>query len=80
MIPVRAAPMMSVYREVGLILRRGVAGCEAVTADDRSVGVFKDDQSAALELWGQINPPRRAQMSLFAAAALDFVAKQERAS
>jgi hypothetical protein len=46
--------MLSVYdgREcIGLILRRGDGGAEAFTADDRSVGLFKDDQDAALELW-----------------------------
>jgi hypothetical protein len=46
--------MLSVYdgREcIGFILRRGDGGAEAFTADDRSVGLFKDDQDAALELW-----------------------------
>jgi hypothetical protein len=46
--------MLSVYdgREcIGFILRRGGGGAEAFTADDRSVGLFKDDQDAALELW-----------------------------
>jgi hypothetical protein len=50
----RTAPMLSVYdgREcIGFILRRGGGGAEAFTADDRSVGLFKDDEDAALELW-----------------------------
>jgi hypothetical protein len=50
----RRSPMLSVYdgREcIGFILRRGGGGAEAFTADDRSVGLFKDDQDAALELW-----------------------------
>ena len=48
------APMLSVYDGhecIGFILRRGGGGAEAFTADDRSVGLFKDDQDAALELW-----------------------------
>jgi len=50
----RTAPMLSVYdgREcIGFILRRGDGGAEAFTADDRSVGLFEDDQDAARELW-----------------------------
>ena len=45
--------MLSVYDGhecIGFILRRG-GGAEAFTADYRSVGLFKDDQDAALELW-----------------------------
>jgi hypothetical protein len=50
----RTAPMLSVYdgrERIGFILRRGDGGAEAFTTDDRSVGLFKDDQDAALELW-----------------------------
>jgi hypothetical protein len=50
----RTAQMLSVYdgrERIGFILRRGDGGAEAFTTDDRSVGLFKDDQDAALELW-----------------------------
>jgi len=36
---------------IGFILSRGCVGAEAFTADERSVGLFKDDQDAARELW-----------------------------
>jgi hypothetical protein len=52
--PAHATSTLSVYdgREcIGFILRHGVAGAEAFTADEQSIGTFKNDQAAALELW-----------------------------
>jgi hypothetical protein len=52
----RATTTLSVYdgRDLlGHLVDRGDAGVEAFTADDRSVGLFRDDQAAALELWRQ---------------------------
>jgi hypothetical protein len=53
MTPASATTRLSVYdgREYcGFVLRRA-GNAEAFTDDDRSVGLFKDDQTAALQLW-----------------------------
>jgi hypothetical protein len=52
-IPASAHPL-AVYdghKYLGHVVDHGEAGVEAFTADDRSAGVFKNDQDAALELW-----------------------------
>jgi hypothetical protein len=52
--PVRTTPMLSVYdgREcIGFILCRGEAGVEAFDVNDRCAGVFKNQETAATELW-----------------------------
>jgi len=54
MTPANTTPKLRVYdgRDLlGHLVDRGEAGVEAFTADDRSVGLFKDDQDAARELW-----------------------------
>jgi hypothetical protein len=45
-----SAPMVSVYSGrtcIGFVLNRGVAGYEAFTADQRSLGLFKTQREAA---------------------------------
>jgi hypothetical protein len=49
----RTTPRLSVYdgREFcGFVLRRDI-GVEAFTADEKSIGTFKDEQAAALQIW-----------------------------
>jgi hypothetical protein len=40
---------------VGFILSRGVAGYEAFTADQQSLGVFKSEPEAAHKLWRHVH-------------------------
>jgi hypothetical protein len=54
MIPERTTPMLSVYdgRELlGHLVDRGEAGVEAFDVNDRCAGVFKNQETAATELW-----------------------------
>lgn len=50
-----AAAMLSVFdgREcVGFLLRRGRAGIEAFTADEKTLGTFATEREAATACWG----------------------------
>jgi hypothetical protein len=48
--PQHKPALLSIYSDrtcIGLILSRGKAGFEAFTADDKSLGLFSTEQSAA---------------------------------
>lgn len=52
--PITSAPMLSVYDGptcVGFILRRRQSSAEAFTADEHSIGLFKNEHDAAAALW-----------------------------
>jgi hypothetical protein len=46
--------MLTVYdgdQTIGFLLRRGPAGVEAFTADNNSLGLFENDDTAASAVW-----------------------------
>jgi hypothetical protein len=49
-----ASPLLSVYDGqtcCGFILRRRESACEGFTADEQSLGTFKNEQDAATAIW-----------------------------
>jgi hypothetical protein len=52
--PQATEALLTVYdgqRAIGFILRRGPGGVEAFAADDTSLGLFDNDDTAAAAIW-----------------------------